>query len=115
MVENWETWRAIDFGYHHPACLWAQRSPSGQLFIVDELLPANLATPEFVKKIKEREQGFGLAVPIKASYCDPAGKATNVQTAETEFEVFRREGLNPQGKPSSVRDGCVRIMDMLGR
>ena len=39
IVENWQTWRAIDFGYRHPACLWAQRSPAGQLFIVDELLP----------------------------------------------------------------------------
>ena len=113
IVENWDTWRAVDFGYKHPACLWAQRSPQGQLFIVDELLPQNLATQEFVKMIKEREASFGLAVPIKASYCDPAGKATNTQTAESEFEIFRREGLNPQGKPSSVRDGCVRIMNML--
>ena len=38
IVNNWQTWRAIDFGYRHPACLWAQRSPAGQLFIVDELL-----------------------------------------------------------------------------
>ena len=49
IVENWQTWRAIDFGYRHPACLWAQRSPAGQLFIVDELLPENTTTPEFVE------------------------------------------------------------------
>ena len=39
IVKNWRTWRAIDFGLRHRACLWAQRSPAGQLFIVDELLP----------------------------------------------------------------------------
>ena len=50
---------------------------------------------------------------VRASFCDPAGKATNVQTAESEFEVFARAGLLPQGRSSSVRDGCVRIMDAL--
>ena len=53
IVANWQTWRAIDFGYRHAACLWAQRSPAGQLFIVDELLPENATTPEFV----EQDQG----------------------------------------------------------
>ena len=92
---NWQTWRAIDFGYRHPACLWAQRSPAGQLFIVDELLPENTTTPEFVAQIKAREGSFGLAVPVISSFCDPAGKAANVQTAESEFAVFAREGLRP--------------------
>ena len=113
IVANWPTWRAIDFGYRHPACLWAQRSPAGQLFVVDELLPENTTTPEFVAKIKAREAGYGLAVPVIASYCDPTGKAANVQTAESEFAIFGREGLRPSGVSSSVRDGCVRVMDLL--
>jgi hypothetical protein len=36
-----------------------------------------------------------------------------VQTAASEFAVLRAAGLAPQGKPSSVRDGRVRIMDAL--
>jgi hypothetical protein len=113
IVENWQTWRAIDFGYRHPACLWAQRSPAGQLFIVDELLPENATTPEFVAQIKEREESFALAEPVVASFCDPAGKAANVQTAESEFANFSREGLQPHGQSSSVPDGCMRIMNSL--
>ena len=50
---------------------------------------------------------------MTASYCHPAGKAANVQTAESEFAVFQREGLVPLGKSSAVRDGCARIMDAL--
>jgi hypothetical protein len=113
IVENWTTYRAVDFGYRHPACLWAQQSPSGQLHVVDELCPTNLATPEFAAAIKAREASFGLAVQVTASFCDPAGKAVSVQTAESEFELFAREGLVPLGKSSGVRDGCVRIMDAL--
>ena len=36
-----------------------------------------------------------------------------MQTAESEFDVFAKEGLRPSGRSSSVRDGCVRIMDLL--
>ncbi len=113
IVANWETVRAIDFGYRHPAVLWAQRSPAGQLFIVDELLGENLTTPELVEQIKAREASYRLAVPVTASYCDPAGKGVNCQTAESEFEILQAAGLDPVGKPSGVRDGCVRIMDAL--
>jgi hypothetical protein len=113
IVDNWQTWRAIDFGFRHSACLWAQRSPAGQLFIVDELLPCDTATPEFVAQIKAKEATFRLVEPPIVSYCDPAGKGTNTQTGESEFDVFARAGLRPSGKSSSVRDGCVRIMDLL--
>jgi hypothetical protein len=113
IINNWRTWRAIDFGFRHPACLWAQRSPAGQLFIVDELLPENATTPEFVAQIKARESSYGLVEPPIVSFCDPAGKAANTQTAESEFDIFAREGLRPYGKNSGVRDGCVLIMNAL--
>jgi len=70
------TFRAIDFGYRASACLWAQRSPTRQLFLIDELLPANLTTPELVAAIKVRKASFGLSVPPRASYCDPGGQRT---------------------------------------
>ena len=113
IVRNWDTWRAVDFGLRHSACLWAQCSPAGQLFIVDELLPENVPTPEFAAQIKAREATYGLVEPPLESYCDPAGTATNDQTAQSEFDIFAREGLCPKGKTSGVRDGCVMIMNLL--
>ncbi len=113
IVANWHTWRAVDFGFNYSACLWAQSSPSGQLFIIDELLPTDTATPEFVEQIKAREATFGLVEEPRYSCCDPAGKGINTQTAQTEFELFARQGLRPVGKSSAIRDGCVRIMDLL--
>lgn len=113
IVDNWRTYRGIDFGIRRSACLWAQVSAEGQLFIVDELLPQNTPTPEFARLIKEREASFKLVEEPICSYCDPAGRAVNTQTAESEFDKFACEELRPAGKPSSVRDGCVRIMDLL--
>jgi hypothetical protein len=113
IVDNWETYRAIDFGLRHAACLWAQRSPQGQLFIVDELLTCDLPTPEFAAAIKAHEAPFNLVEPSLVSYCDPAGRVANMQTTKTEFDVFAVAGLRPYGKNSGVRDGCVKIMNLL--
>ena len=113
IVANWRTWRAVDFGIRHGACLWAQVSPAGQLFIVDELLPDNTPTPAFAEAIKQREAGYGLVEEPFVTYCDPAGKAINTQTAKTEFEVFAVAGLHPYGKQGTVRDGCVQIINLL--
>ncbi len=113
IVANWPTFRCVDFGYRHPACAWIQLSPSGQPFVVAELVPANMTTEEFASAILAKEAAFGLTSPPRVTYCDPAGNAANVQTAASEVSLFARMGLAPVSKASSVRDGCVRLMDML--
>ena len=113
VVANWPTVRAVDFGFHHPACVWIQSSPAGQPFVVAELVPSDLTTSEFAAEIRRIDDSLGLVEPPRLTYCDPAGRAANVQTAESEFVIFARAGLKPMSKPSSVRDGCVRLMGLL--
>ena len=65
IVRHWPTWRAIDFGYRHPACLWAQRSAAGQLFVVDELLPReHNDTGVRRERSRHARRSFGLAAPV---------------------------------------------------
>ena len=110
-VPGWKTWRGIDFGYRHPACVWVQRSPKGQLFVVGELAPENVTTEEFRDAIVAIDERLGLNP--ERSYCDPAGNAKNVQTSESEFDILRRARLNPYSRNSSIRDGCLRIQNAL--
>lgn len=113
-VHNWPTWRAVDFGFHWPACLWVQESPSGQPIVVAELAardPFDWTTEEFADEILKVDVKLGLVAPPRATFCDPAGKGVNPQTGESEFAVFQAKGLVPMGQSSSVRDGCVRIID----
>ena len=49
----------------------------------------------------------------RGTYCDPAGQGVQSQTGESEFKKLQQKGLMPIAKPSSVRDGCMRIMDAL--
>jgi hypothetical protein len=110
-VSGWTTWRGVDFGFRHPACVWVQKSPAGQLFVIAELAPSNMTTEEFRDAIVAIDKRLGVAP--RYSYCDPAGNAANVQTAESEFDVLKRAHLNPRSKPSSIRDGCIRMMNLL--
>jgi len=115
-VHNWETWRAVDFGFHWPACLWLQISPKGQVFVVGELARRevyNWSTQQFADEILRVDAEFGLFDPPRGTYCDPAGTGVQSQTGESEVEVFKLKGLAPITERSSIRDGCVRIMDAL--
>lgn len=112
-VRNWATYRCVDFGYRHPACLWVQVSPAGQPFVVAEIAPENVTTSMLAAEVASTDAALALVTPAEVTYCDPAGKAANVQTAESEFEVFRAAGLRPVGRPSGRRDGCVRVMEAI--
>ena len=111
VVPTWRTVRAVDFGWHHGAALWIATAPSGQPYVVSELLVHRQTTAEFAEAILQRDRALGVRPVV--TFCDPAGKGVAVQTAESEFEVFRRAGLNPRGRASGVRDGVLRIMSAL--
>jgi len=113
VVPNWQTVRAVDFGYRFAACLWLQSSPAGQPFVVAELAPKDCTTDEFAAEIKRVDASLGLAIAPSRTYCDPAGNAANVQTAQSEVQILRAAGLLPISRPSSIRDGCVRVMAAL--
>jgi hypothetical protein len=102
------TVRAVDFGFRSAACIHAQIDSRGQVFIVSEYLPHNLTSEEFAEGILQRDRALGVKPSV--SYVDPAGRAVSVATAESEVDVFKRAGLHPVSKPSSVRDGCLRLM-----
>jgi hypothetical protein len=118
-VTNWATCRAVDFGRRHPACLWIQTSPAGQPVVVAEFAPAARAasaamtTGEFVQNIQRIDRELALFAPPTITYCDPAGRAAEAQTGESQFDIFYRAGLNPTGDPSGIRDGCVKLFDLI--
>jgi hypothetical protein len=114
---NWKTVRAVDFGRRHPACLWIQKTPTGQPIVVAEFTPAQrvvsaaMTTAEFAQNIRRIDAELGLFEAPGTTYCDPAGKAASAQTGESEFDIFARAGLAPVGEPSGIRDGCVRLFN----
>jgi hypothetical protein len=59
-------------------------------------------------------RGFGTPhAPPRGTFCDPAGRGVQATTGESEFDVFKVKGLGPSAVDSSIRDGCVRLMDAI--
>jgi len=115
-VHNWETWRCVDFGFHWPTCLWVQISPRGQYHVVAELArrePFNWTTEEFADHILAIDAELNLFEPPRGTFCDPAGRNVGAQTGESEIDVFQLKGLAPISEPSSIRDGCVRLISAI--
>jgi hypothetical protein len=107
------TWRCVDFGFRTPAVFWAQRAPNDELRIIWELIPHNITTSELADRILQEESQLGLHIPPRCTWCDPAGRGVQSQTAESEFEIFQKAGLTPLATNSSIRDGCVRMTEMI--
>lgn len=116
IVANWPLTYGVDFGFVHPVCLLLQQSPAGQPFVVGEYLPEEVPSPEFAAGIVAyqrqllAEEGVDLATEPGPMYCDPAGKARNMQTSRSEFDVMLSAGFRPRGVTSSLRDGCDLLM-----
>jgi len=116
LVTSWPVSLGVDFGFVHPFCVVVQTSPSGQPFVVAEYGPEEITSPEFAAGIQrtlselQAEEDVELVLPLGPMYCDPAGKARNMQTSQSEFDVMVRAGFRPHGKPSGVRDGCDLMM-----
>ena len=112
ITPNWPSSYGVDFGFVRPFCLLIQVSPAGQPFVFGEYAPEEVPSPEFAQGILRYQQelfaseGVEMALPMGPMYSDPAGKARNMQTSRSEFDVMVAAGFRPFGVPSSVRDGC---------
>jgi hypothetical protein len=81
--------------------------------VIAEIVPKNRTTDEFARAILKQEQRFGLLEPPRTSYVDPAGRAVNSHTSESEVRVFARHGIRCVSKPSGVREGCLLLINAL--
>lgn len=105
------TWRGIDLGYRRSAVVYLQRH-NGRLCIFDELCPTDTTTPELALAIKAHEAHWKLS-DVRSSFVDPAGNASNLQTGTPDMEILRNEGLVPRSMPSAIRDGVLRMVNLI--
>ena len=125
-THNWQTWRAVDFGYHYPVCLWIQEAPSGQVRVVAELAGRkrfDWTTEEFADAILAKDATLGLVEQPLVTFCDPAGNNTTAQTGESEVAGLQGQGsgagqreiLDPRRlcaylrRPGRARDPAARL------
>ncbi|RPH95489.1 hypothetical protein EHM69_04265 [candidate division KSB1 bacterium] len=110
---DWEIFRAVDFGYHHPFVLWLQVSPEGDVVVFDEWAGEDRTTGEMLLSIVSTDLRHGIRESnVKWTACDPAGAAVP-DAGISPVDVLRRGGLKLRYRASHIAPGVERVKSAL--
>lgn len=104
-------YRGWDFGYHHPAVVFAQFDDNDRLIVLDEVMGEDVLLEVFAKeyvlnRFVNHKAGF-------RDYCDPAGRQRSDKNEKTSIEILRGIGIYPIWRESSINEGLTLIRKML--
>ena len=103
------TYRSFDFGFTNPlACLLIQITADDRVLIIGEHIKSRTTLAEHARLIKER-----WPYPIKASYCDPAGKHRREITGTAVTQELSALGIPTISRSSRILDGLELIRNYL--
>lgn len=103
-------WRGWDFGYRHPAVVWAQlwpatpEAPNGVLVYLHELYPTldseavpGVKTDDLVRMVlAETRERFPETPAGVYDFCDPAGNQTKETSDFSSIEILQQHGIDPE-------------------
>jgi hypothetical protein len=100
-----ENWLGIDFGFKNPfVCLWIVKHPCGVVQVIDEYVQPGRIMQEHIAEMKSRGHG-----QVRMIACDPAGSATNEQTAKSNVRLLEEAGYTVRKRGSDIQDGIEMI------
>jgi hypothetical protein len=95
----------VDFGFAAPfVCLWVLEAAGGSRHVIDEYVQDGRVTHEHVEQIRLRPWG-----EPRALCCDPAGKASNDQTARSNVDQLRGAGFVVRTRHSGIIEGVELV------
>lgn len=103
----------LDFGFHHPAVVWAQMTPFGGIDLLGGLQGQDLSLAEFADIVLSyRARWFPDALDIQTC-CDPAG-AINNAGGQTAVQFLNTLGLYPRVNEKAnlppLRVACIEAL-----
>lgn len=106
-------YRAWDYGYHHPCCVFAQKVPeTGQLAVLAALMGEDTQIRDFAKQVLTYQAD---RFP-KADYqdvCDAAGNHKSDKSELTSVEILNSLGIYPAWMNEGITPGIDLIRDLL--
>ena len=109
--------RSVDFGYNHPAVLWAQYTRDGRLLVLRELCPVGLSRDELHAAVAGFERAeFPERHPSQyRDFGDVAGEqpnTTGVTDAEAWEQFFK---TRIESRKARVNDGLEVVRNLMTR
>lgn len=96
-------YRGIDFGFHHPACVWCQFDDKDRFMVLKELLGAEITIDKFADNIISFENIHFPEAKFE-TYFDPAGIQKTDKSEKTSVEILATKGITGRCKQSTYRE-----------
>lgn len=104
--------RGWDFGWHHPACLWVQRTPTGHIHWLHELQGTDEELRSFARRVVQETERLFPRHEVQ-DYCDIAGTQKN-DRGPTAVQVLRNEfGITPSCRKLGLHQSLERLRGLL--
>ncbi len=107
-----DIWRGWDFGYHHPACVWAQVDANDRLNVLAELMGTETVINNFAQEVKALSKKLFVGYNFKDAG-DPAVRARSDKSERTSADILRYHGIRIQTKGTLIKDGINTIRTLL--
>ena len=109
----WPTYRSLDFGFANPfVCLWAQLvgddPETARLQVLDEYVQTQRTVAEHAAVLSSRH-----VWPIRATYCDPAGRQRGDVTGSGACQELARHGILTKSCYSGIMEGVDLLRALL--
>lgn len=100
--------RSFDFGYHHPAVVYAQRHEG--LWVLGELMGEDVTLDDFVTKFVLPYQAAVFPDDVQyLDFGDPAGRQMNDKSNFTSFGILANHGIFIRSRKSEIDEGLTII------
>jgi len=105
--------RGVDFGYLHPAAVWAVEEPDGGLTIFDCLLGDRWPVQKFAQRILAIDARYGLTEKdFHHTAVDPAG-AASTDFGIRPIEALEAAGIRVVHRSSNIAPGVEAVRSLL--
>ena len=112
-IPHREVWRGWDFGFGHPACVWAQVNDNGRLNVLRELLGVNVTIDKFAQQVLDISAKEFISAGRFRDAGDPACRHRNDKSERTTADILRSMGIKIESRPTLVKDGITLIRRLL--
>ena len=97
-------YRGIDFGYHHPACVWCGFDAKDRFMVLAELMGTDITIEKFAENSIIPFENQKFPKQQFETYYDPAGVAVTDKSEKTSVEILADKGITGACKQSTYRE-----------
>lgn len=96
-------YRGIDFGFHHPAIVYAQQDANDRFMVLAELMGSDITIDKFADVFIAFENTHFPKAEFE-TYYDPAGEQKTDKSEKTSVEILANKGIKGRCRQSTYRE-----------